>query len=127
MPCTITPLKHYIMARPSRHSINISEVKRATGLSRSTIYHALAEPSRARPETLEVLRAAGVRLLADVAVIVPPTIDEFALEEDLTYREVRQLLRVRLKPVERLTKDELRHVWRSAKEFPAMYSFDTET
>lgn len=113
------------MPRRGRHSINISEVQRATGLSRSTIYHALREPSRARPRTLKLLSEVGVLDQAPgAALIIPPSVRDFALEEDLTFREVERLLKVRLKPVERMTKDELRHVWRSAKAFPTVYSLD---
>lgn len=121
LPRTIAPRKRYVMARQSKHSINITDVQRRTGLSRSTIYHALELPSKARRRTLDALRDAGVSVSPQVAVIVPPVIDDFAREEDLTYRELRQLLSVRLKPVERMTKDELRHIWQSASRFPGLY------
>ena len=109
------------MPRWSRHSINISEVQKLTGLSRATIYHALEEPSRARSTTLERLRQAGVDVVPRAALIIPAAVREFALNEGLTLREVEQLLNMRLKPVRAMTVAEVEHVWRSAKVFSDLY------
>lgn len=122
---TILGTKQDIMSHKGRHAaINVSEVARATGLSRSTIYHALDDPSKARPRTLLVLKQAGLELAPQTALIIPPAVREFALAESLTLREVERLLKIRMKPVETMTTDELMHVWKSASPFPDLYFGD---
>ncbi len=71
-----------------------------------------------------LLKQAGLELAPQTALIIPPAVREFALAENLTLREVERLLKIRMKPVETMTTEEMKHVWESTRPFPDLYFGD---
>ena len=100
-----------------RSRTNLSRIAREYNLGRATIYRYLRAETKPRASTLRKLREAGLVAEEEMPLLVPPNIRAFARQRNIPFQEVESLMNVGLKPVERMTLQELQWVYESLSKF----------
>jgi hypothetical protein len=94
-------------------------------MARSTIYRYQKGLTKPRKSTLEKLREAGLLQAVETPLLIPSNIWSFAQQRNLPFREVEELMNVRLKPVERMTLQELQWVYESLSKVRDLLTWHT--
>jgi len=106
----------------SKPGVNLSELARSSRMARSTLERVLnGKTKNPRAKTLRILQEAGL-LPRGAALLIPENVRSFA--QALPLRDIERLMNVRLKPVNSMTAEELRHVHDSMKRFPGLYEWN---
>ncbi len=106
-----------------RSGTNISRVASEHDISRSTIYRYQKGLTKPRKSTVEKLRKAGLLQPLVTPVLIPSNIRAFAQQRNLSFREVEALMNIRLKPVERMTLQELQWVHESLSRVRDLFTW----
>lgn len=106
-----------------RSGPNISRISLDHDMARSTIYRYQKGLTKPRKSTLEKLREAGLLQPVETPVLIPSNIRAFARRRNLPFREVEALMNVRLKPVERMTLQELQWVHESLSRVRDLFTW----